>query len=215
MTVLIFANGDLQETGWIRPFLKQARHVVAANGGSRHLWRLNHPPDVVIGDVDSLADDIRLWLEANGTALSRHPIEKDYTDLELALLYVVERYDDDVLIFGAFGGRLDQMLANILLLVHPALADRRVELLTMHERAWLVTGSTEIHGQPGDTVSLVPLGGDVYIRSTTGLRWALHEEVLAFGPARGVSNKMVAHLATVTVGQGSLLCVHTDGAWQR
>jgi thiamine pyrophosphokinase len=215
MTVLIFANGDLDETIWIRPYLATATAVIAADGGSQHLWRLGLLPDLVIGDMDSLPPAVRSWLAESDVPLVSHAQEKDETDLELALLHAVTSYEEDILVFAAFGGRLDQTLANILLLAHPALAQRRIELLTPNERAWLATAETNIQGENGDTISLIPLGGAVLVRQTSGLLYALKDEVLAFGPARGVSNMMTAELATVSVESGVLLCIHTRRAWQR
>ena len=140
-----------------------------------------------------------------------HPPAKDETDLELALLLAAERYDDEIWLFGALGGQLDQMLANIILLANPPLDARRIVLVTENERAWLVNGRTTIHGAAGDTVSLIPLGGDVQIEATTGLQWPLVDETLAFGPARGVSNVMTAVVAEVVLGEGDgrLLCIHS------
>jgi thiamine pyrophosphokinase len=55
-----------------------------------------------------------------------------------------------------------------------------------------------------------PLGGDVQISRTTGLKWKLEDEVLDFGPARGISNVMIEDKAIVEVNAGTLLCVVTD-----
>lgn len=210
MTVLIFANGDINEVEWIRPYLERATAVIAADGGTRHLFRLNHPPDIVMGDMDSLPDAARPWLDAAHTRLLAYAPAKNETDLELALLYAAENYADPLLLFGALGGRLDQTLANILLLTHPGLHGRTVHLLTAHERAWLVRDHTEIHGQIGDLVSLIPLGGDAHIANTTGLQWPLQDDVLTFGLARGVSNVVTAAPATLTLHTGQLLCIHTN-----
>ncbi len=215
MTVYLFANGDLPQVGWIRPLLKQATAVIAANGGAAHLYRLGHPPDIIIGDLDSLPSNVQDWVDTAVTRIISFPAAKDETDLELALLYAVANYPDDIAVIGAFGGRLDQTLANILLLVHPDLSARRVELITPYERAWLVTEATKIRGQPGDTVSLIPLGGDVFILETTGLQWTLRNEKLTFGPARGVSNVMLSEEAAVSIESGVLLCIHTQQGWQR
>lgn len=212
MTVLIFANGEINEVEWIRPYLETATAVIAADGGTRHLFRLNHPPDIVMGDMDSLPDEARPWLAAAHTRLLAYPPAKDETDLELALLYAAEKYADPLLIFGALGGRLDQMLANILLLAHPGLHGRAVQLVTAHERAWLVRDHTEIHGQIGDLVSFIPLGGDAHVAATTGLQWPLQDDVLAFGLARGVSNVLTAVTATVILHTGLLLCIHTKSS---
>lgn len=209
MTVLIFANGVVDDVEWIRPYLVQATAVIAANGGSRYLEALNHPPDLVIGDLDSIPDDTRSWLEATLCQFMTYPEAKDETDLELALLYAMANFEVEIVIIGALGGRLDQTLANILLLAHPALAGHPIYLLNNQERAWLVTGGTEIFGAPGDIVSLVPLGGDVIVKTAVGFQWELQDERLAFGPARGVSNVMTAKKAIVTLDQGQLLCIHT------
>lgn len=215
MTVLIFANGDISEVEWIRPYLAAPTAVIAANGGTRHLWRLQHRPDVVIGDLDSLSREAQDWLEAGGITVHVYPHDKNETDLELALLHAISHYEDDIQIFGAIGGRLDQTLANIMLLAHPALLERQIELITEHQRAWLVTDLTEIEGEAGDTLSLVPIGGDVLVQETSGLRWPLSNELLTVGPALGISNEMTGPLATIVIDSGTLLTIHTDRHWQR
>ena len=208
--VLVFANGIIEELSWAEPYLAQARHVVAADGGIRHPLALGHVPDVLIGDLDSLPEGVAEALADWNIEVIRYPPAKDETDLELALLYAAHRFpDDDLIVLGGFGGRVDHMLANILLLAHPALSGRPVYLVEERQRAWLITGETIIAGRPGDTVSLIPLGGDVRVSETTGLRWPLIDEVLAFGPARGISNEMTGESATVRLAGGRLLCVHT------
>lgn len=216
MHVLIFANGDLDELDWIRPFLDDAEAIIAADGGCHHLFALERPPDLMIGDLDSVTPQLLDWLAAAGSQVVRYPTAKDETDLELAMLYAISHYPEaKILIFGALGGRLDQTLANILLLAHPAVTGRHVALIQQHQRAWLIDGNGTIHGRPGDLISLVPLGGPAQIQLTEGLQWALINETLEFGPARGISNVMTASEASVMVGDGQLLCIHTARAWSR
>ena len=209
MTTLIFANGELDIGDWIRPFFGEETAVIAADGGTKHLHKLGMLPDLVIGDLDSFDDELRQWLAEGQVSIQQHPAAKDETDLELALVYAANNYPGDIYLFGVLGGRLDQTLANILLLTHPILAERNVKLVTANETAWLITQSTEIAGQPGDTVSLVPLGGDVFMQQTIGLEWLLENEWLKFGLARGISNVMTANRATVSISEGTLLCIHT------
>jgi thiamine pyrophosphokinase len=52
------------------------------------------------------------------------------------------------------------------------------------------------------------LGGDARGVTTSGLRYPLDDEVLDFGPARGVSNVVESNKATVKVDQGLLWCFH-------
>ena len=210
--IVIFANGALDDSrGWVAPHLARASAVIAADGGLGHLLALGRRPDVLIGDLDSLPAGV-VAAEVAGQVI-RHPREKDETDLELALLYAVERYPArEYLILGGFGGRLDHMLANVLLLAHPRLLGQPIRFVDDRQSAWLLSaeaaGETTIAGAPGDVVSLLPLGGPAHVLATTGLRWPLRDELLSFGPARGVSNEMTAAVATVQLRAGAVVCVH-------
>jgi thiamine pyrophosphokinase len=62
-------------------------------------------------------------------------------------------------------------------------------------------------GQPGTTVSLLPIGGDVAGVTTDGLVYPLDDEPLLLGSARGVSNVMARPGASVTVRRGLLLVI--------
>ena len=74
---------------------------------------------------------------------------------------------------AALGGRLDQTLANINLLLLPELADRDVRLFDGIEEVFLIRDQVTIHGQPGEIVSLIPLQGPVTGITTRGLQYPL------------------------------------------
>jgi thiamine pyrophosphokinase len=169
-------------------------------------------PHVVIGDMDSLDSDAQARLEAAGTRFVVHPAAKDETDLELALLYAVEQNADPITVLGALGGRLDQTLANVLLLTLPILDGRDVRLVDGPQMAFVVHDQVIISGEPGDTVSLIPIGGEVQGVTTRGLVFPLTEGTLPFGPALGISNEMNGSRAQVLVRDGLLLCVHHSHA---
>jgi thiamine pyrophosphokinase len=64
-------------------------------------------------------------------------------------------------------------------------------------------------GGVGDTVSLLPIGGDADGVRTEGLRWTLAGETLAMGRSRGLSNEVTSTPASVTLERGTLLVVET------
>lgn len=211
---LVFANGDLNPGCAVQAALDHAPDaiVVAADGGARLALACDHVPDVVVGDMDSLSAGEQADLAARGAALEQYPAAKDENDLELALLAAVARGATWIRVIGVLGDRLDQTLANITLLALADLAGRDVRLVAGEQTTWLVgPGTHDLHGAPGDTISLVPLAGDASGVRTEGLEYPLRDETLAFGPARGVSNVMQAELARVTLAAGSLVVVHTSG----
>lgn len=215
MRVLIFANGDLKPGAMLDRARQEAGPdalIIGADGGVRHILALGLAPRVVIGDMDSATEDDLARCRALGARVITSPPAKDETDLELALLHAAEEGATWIRIVGAMGGRLDQTLANVLLLTLPALQGCDARLVAGEQMAWVLgPGEHTLQGAAGDTLSLVPLGGDAGPITTQGLEYPLRGETLVFGPARGISNVFSGERARVSLESGRLLAVHTLG----
>jgi thiamine pyrophosphokinase len=111
------------------------------------------------------------------------------------------------MVLGGLGARWDQTLANMMLPSNAKLHHLNISFLDGNQRIYSVHHEADIHGSPGDTVSLIPIGGDVHGIKTQGLEYPLKEESLFLGATRGVSNVMLCDRATVSVKQGHLLCI--------
>jgi thiamine pyrophosphokinase len=211
MRAIIFANGELTDPQGVKELLHHSDSddvaVIAADGGTHHALAAGLTPGVVIGDLDSLSPETRARVEAAGAQIVSFSPRKDETDLELALLYAAQEGATEIVILTALGGRLDQTLANVLLLALPELKGIDTRIVEGAQEVFLIQGEATIDGSSGDTVSLIPLGGNAEGVTTDGLEWPLNEDVLNFGPARGVSNVLVAKQACVRVRRGVLLCV--------
>jgi thiamine pyrophosphokinase len=213
-TAIVLVNGQIDEVEVVRARLGSLPDapVIAADAGARHAETLGLRLDALVGDLDSLGADALARFQAAGVAVERAPTHKDETDFELALLHAMREGAERIVVVGALGGRLDMALANILLLVHPALASVRVELWNGWQTAWVIRPpGDEMVGQPGDTLSLIPLGDAAVGVTTHRLAYPLHDETLPIGPARGVSNVFEADSARVDLRVGLLLAVHTPG----
>jgi thiamine pyrophosphokinase len=207
---IIVAGGQPKEEGDWQRWVRDGDLIVGADGGAARALAWGLTPRWVIGDMDSLPERDRATLQSRGCRFAEHPRAKDETDLELALTCAVERGADEIVILGALGGRLDHTLANVLLLALPALDEVLVRIVDGDQEALLARNdrAVTIAGQPGDLVSLLPLGGDVHGVTTVGLAWTLQGDTLRFGFSRGVSNEMTAAVARVEIGEGYLLVIH-------
>ena len=213
MNTVLFASGVIENSERAREAAESADLVIAADGGARHCLRLGVIPEVVVGDLDSLDDADRRILEASGTEFMVHALNKDQTDLELALLAAVDRDAKKITVLGAIGGRLDMTIANVLLLAHPELSEVQVELWHRDQTAWLIhPPGGPIRGELGDIVSLIPLGGDAKGITDRDLQYSLRDETLVSGPARGVSNVVAGPNPQVELRAGTLLVVLTPDA---
>jgi thiamine pyrophosphokinase len=207
MRAVIFANGELPDPQGARDILQTCDITIAADGGTLHALAVGIFPDVVVGDLDSLPPDQRRRLETSGCRMISFPARKDETDLELALHYAAAEGATEIVVLAALGGRLDQIIANVMLLTLPELKGIDVRIVEGAQEAFLIDDEAIIEGGVGDTVSLIPLGGDAVGVTTEGLEWALEEDTLCFGPARGVSNVLAVGKAQVCLEDGLLLCI--------
>lgn len=201
-TVLVVTGGDTIPPAALDG-LALVDFIVAADSGLDHAERLGLTPDVVVGDFDSVSDDA---LERFSGPVERHPVDKDATDLELALRIAVERAPERIVVLGGHGGRLDHFIANALVLTTTP-PDIEVEWRAGAATIHVVHSRVVLTGAPGTHVSLVPVGGDVAGVTTSGLRWPLTGENLTSGSTRGVSNEFAGSRVTVEVQKGILLVI--------
>lgn len=210
MRGVIVANGIIQDNHEIRAAIQSADILIAANGGALHCMALGFYPTVVVGDFDSLSTEQKLGLQAKGVELSVHPRMKDQTDLELALDYTINTGAQDILLLGVMGGRLDQTIANLLLITRPDWSTAKITLIDGLDFAHLIrTGDAiSIHGEIGEIVSLIPLTDKVIGVTTKGLLWSLNNSQLELGSTLGVSNELSTPSASIQLKKGHLLVVH-------
>jgi thiamine pyrophosphokinase len=211
---IVLAGGDPTQAH-IRSRLPDDAIVIAADSGLHQAELLGMRVDVVVGDLDSADPDALDRAQAAGAAVERHPVDKDATDLELALDAARERGARHVTVVGGAGGRIDHFLANVLLLTSPRFADLEIDAWPGDAHVAVVQSGRPPHaitGAAGSIVTLLPAGGEATGITTTGLQYPLGGETLRPGTTRGVSNVLVAEHGSVVVGGGTLLAVQPAAA---
>jgi thiamine pyrophosphokinase len=208
--IIIIANGQLSDSSDLRQRLGPADRIICADGGAHHARRMGLTPDIVVGDMDSLDPGLRAELKAAGVRFEVHPAHKDETDLELALRLAVAEGATDIEIWAMLGGRLDQTMANLLLLTRPEWDAARLLMVDGNQIVWPVRSGQEttIEGKSGDILSLIPLSHVVVGVTLDGVEWPLQTATLRFGSTLTVSNRLTTPLAHLRVENGLLLVIH-------
>jgi len=207
MRFTVVASGDLADGDerWL-----DGATVIAADAGATSLDRIGRVPDRLVGDLDSIPQELLARLQATNVAIDRHPADKVASDTELALEAAIAAGATEIVILGAVGGpRLDHALANVLLLADPALGDRDVRIVHGPTMVRVLRGGGRLWlgGTSGDLVTLLPVGGDATGVRIDGVRWPLADATLRMGRSRGLSNEVVEPPASVSLEHGTLLVV--------
>jgi len=210
MHVILFAGGTVQDGVAVEQALASGELFIAADSGAQSALARGYVPAFVVGDLDSLPQEILADLEQRGSQVSAALEEKDETDTELAIELALRQGATRITLLGALGGdRFEHTFANLLLLA--AYPDLQLELADGDSLGWLLRGpgSARISGQSGDLLSLFPLMASAEGVSTENLYYPLRNETLRFGRPRGISNVLLTEHASVTLRSGLLLIIHT------
>lgn len=198
--------------------------VICADSGADLAYPLI-TPDLIIGDLDSISDNVRTRYESLGVEFRAYPVEKDFTDFHLALSAAASIGSDDgirkrvseIKVFGGLGRRLDQTIANIY--VAACFQNETGIPVSIHENkthAYIADpklGGNIVIGErvrAGDTVSLRPLFERSHIVRTSGLKYGVSNEALCAYESRGTSNVAGGDEVSVSVTEGPLLIIHIE-----
>ena len=195
---VIFCAAEFDEL--LEP-LGREDYLLAADGGLRHLNKLNLKPQGVLGDFDSLG-----YIPEGAEVF---PVEKDDTDAMLAARKGLELGYREFLFYGALDGpRLDHTVANFQTLQF--LADHGAKGYLVGRDYLVTVVKNETISFPAEAegiISLFCLGCDAKGVTIRGLHYELENGTLTPGFPLGVSNHFTGKGATVQVKDGSILAM--------
>ena len=208
MRAAIFLNGAPDSEPLIQAVAGRADLVVAADGGARYALAAGIVPDLIVGDMDSLGEDLAREIERRGAELERHPVKKDKMDGHLAVLTARERGATAAEFGCAVGGKVGAVFA----LPHILLAGERLGLRSSAVADWgrmfvVETSSRTVEGAVGDSVSAFPLAGQATGVTLEGMAYPLTDATLEPGDTLGFHNELLGGRAKVSVEGGTLLVV--------
>ncbi|MDM8514851.1 thiamine diphosphokinase [Desulfobacterales bacterium HSG16] len=210
MKTFIFANGHFNESESAFERIGSKDSIIAADGGLHHCLSWGFFPDILVGDLDSVNPRTLELIKNSECIIHEFPVKKDQTDLELALDIALESDTDEIIVFGALGGRWDMTVSNICHLAAKNKGNHNIRLIDGFQEISFIKGPMRriFKGNSGELLSLVPISSVVEGIVTDGLEYPLNDETMGFGSTRGVSNVFTQKDASVAVKKGLLICVH-------
>ena len=208
---LVITGGDAPRSDSLDRLALPARDrilVIGADSGVHHAHALGLKVDIAVGDFDSIDPEVLDSLR--GCEIRRHPVDKDATDLELALDTALESGAERAVVIGGHGGRLDHLLGNAFVI-----AARRYEPLALRA----IMGDAlvavvhpgrdlELAGEPGANITVLAMHGAATGVDIEGLVWPLNDAVVHPGSTLGLSNRFLTTSALIRVRTGTLLVIY-------
>jgi thiamine pyrophosphokinase len=186
--------------------------VIAADYGAAVAIDAGIALDYLVGDMDSLPKEIYNKLAHEHVNIIAYNVEKDETDLELALRCAHEQGFKSTVVLNWRGGRIDHELACLGAAAKMAnsFAPSGLLLLSDSEIIIVVAQGREVNvGKylaAGQIFSTLPIMASTVI-SECGLRWNLQGAKLEVLDPRGISNVVEDKSAAIQVESGAIAII--------
>lgn len=199
---LIFTGGAMPNLRIANEF-GQPQLVIAADSGWHFARAFGYVPQFLVGDFDSISDVDLQEARTLDTEIIQHPVDKDFTDTEIALNLARSMKYERIHIVSGGGDRFDHLVA----LLHSLVGHTQDAQLTAHIGDCLVHFVTPkqrfvTNCAPNTTVSLIPLGGSARGVRSEGLKWNLSRKTLHSFASRGISNQTISDSFSISVRTG-------------
>lgn len=200
----IIGGASVDNLGFYRSLRPKMDDVIlCADKGYDNAIQFGFMPTAVIGDMDSCISTIDPRVKRIVA-----PMEKNETDLHLAVDYAVEDGAEEIILLCAFGGEWGHTFGNVSLLRRIAYRGIDGMLLTPKARiSVLRNGETRVPKESSDTITIVPLSSKATGVSVRQTKYELFDETLYSVETRGVNNEFTPLDALISVKEGELLII--------
>ncbi|WP_251549110.1 thiamine diphosphokinase [Neobacillus muris] len=213
MIINILAGGPADRLPELSDYHEQNTVWAGVDRGVFHLLEKNITPLIAFGDFDSVSTQELEYIENKVSKLKRFKPEKNETDMELALNWAMEQNPEIIRVFGATGGRLDHLLANVQLLVEPLKKQCQAEVLLIDcNNIVFLKGPGTYSVQKIDQIkyiSFVPLTLNIYNLTLEGFKYPLKNRHISLGSTLCISNELISDYGTFSFSEGILIVIRS------
>ena len=197
---LILANGNPPSKRLFQKYLASADWFICADGGANTAARFGCPPNLIIGDLDSVKIETLVNFRKSEVKKLK---DQNSTDLEKALTAAIRKKCTEIVVLGATGGRLDHAIGNLSAL---AKFSSKTTLKFIDDIGEFIPIGRKLNFTLpiGTSISLLPLSRCSAI-VTTGLKWNLNNESLQLGIRESTSNIVTSSHVSIKVRSGDLI----------
>ena len=164
--IIIFANGELPTSKKANEELLSNKFILCCDGAVFKAESLSIEPDLIIGDLDSINNNIKKKYKDKIIKIE----DQDSNDLYKALIWAEKNNVESVSIIGADGGSDDHYLGNLFIILENDF-NFKIKLITNNGQ-FNLTNSEEFSSVENQRVSLFCLDKEAKITSY-GLKYKL------------------------------------------
>ncbi|MBL4952638.1 thiamine diphosphokinase [Neobacillus sp. OS1-32] len=213
MVINILAGGPEDLLPNLQQYKGDGAIWVGVDRGVFHLLKRNITPEIAFGDFDSVSPEELALIETKVAELKRFQPIKNETDTELALNWALAQRPKTIRLFGATGGRLDHLFANVQLLVQPLKTKQATDIYLIdrcNEMFIKGPGMYELKKRETEKyISFIPLTLEISNLTLSGFKYPLKNRHISLGSTLCISNELISEYGTFSFSEGILIVVRS------
>lgn len=184
---------------------------VGVDRGVTYIKEFGLPIHNAFGDFDSITSSEMKELVESIEDVAIFSAEKDKTDTEIALEWSINQKPEKIIIFGATGGRIDHLLANIHLLIHSIKGETLIEIIDKQNHITLHTPGTYTIKKDRNKkyTSFIPISLEVKGITLEGFKYPLKNCHIGLGSTLCISNELIHEVGTFSFEDGILIMIRS------
>ncbi|MDP4177431.1 MAG: thiamine diphosphokinase [Bacillota bacterium] len=208
MKIIILSGGVKPSYKLLIKEINNCDLIICADSGANCLYRYNIIPDYLIGDFDSIDEQILKFFTEKQVIIERYPKEKDSTDTEIAFEKAISLGASEIIFLGCTGGRIDHTLGNLGLL--KKCLDLKIDAYLVDDQNIIFINDKPlvISGTAGENFSIQAFGGTVKNLTIKNAKYELSNYDLYFGDPLTVSNEFIGKNVSIEFDNGILLILY-------
>ena len=198
--ILLIAGGRRPNLNFFKT-ISQGRKIFCIDKGIEICRDCNILPEILIGDFDSAESAAVNWAIENKIPLKNYPVEKDFTDTQIALEILPKNIP--AIVTGIFGGRFDHLFSNVFTCANY----QNILLADEREIIFYVKGGESVEVNFFENpmaVSLLPITEICEGVTTKNLHWELSNATLKQNLPNTISNRAENSKIKISVERGTL-----------
>ncbi|WP_227395569.1 thiamine diphosphokinase [Jeotgalibacillus aurantiacus] len=210
--MIILTGGAAISKELIQSFNHPLTRWAGVDRGTVNLLKEGITPEAAFGDFDSVTQQEWNRIEKTVNRIDRTNPEKNMTDMEMALEWALGQQENIVMI-GVTGGRLDHFFGNIQLLLHDKVMKYQKSVKIMDDQNVISIhdpGEILIENNPAyPYISVIPFSAAVEGLTLKGVKYPLKDHRAVYGSTLTISNEIVEDHASISFQSGILMIVRS------
>ena len=185
----LIVGAMLKDHSYLAKLYDKYDFKIAVDRGAEAFYKAKLMPDLMLGDFDSINQSILHEYESYGVSFKKYNIDKDKSDLELAIEGAKEF--DRIDFSGVLGGKLSHELFNVNLLVNLKRQGYKVSIREPNTRVEFLKDGDILKVPKGLRVSIVPSEDLKSKISLKGFKWNLNKAPVSKYSSLTLSNETI------------------------